>query len=158
MKTRIAVRTLLAALSLLSGCATHPTTSSTGAEHCAPINETEVAKLFDRWNDALKSGNPDRVVANYTDDALLLATLSNTPLTTHAQIREYFVHFLENHPSGKIDQRYVQIGCNVARDAGLYTFSLSGDRTVAARYTFIYNYINGQWLISHHHSSKMQEG
>lgn len=155
MKTRIAL--VLIAGVALSGCTTPTKVADQNIEHCAPITESEVARLFDRWNDSLRTGDADRVVANYTDDAVLLPTVSNQPRTTHAEIKDYFVHFLENHPQGKIDKRFVKIGCNVVRDAGLYTFTLSGDRVVAARYTFIYQYADGQWLISHHHSSAMPE-
>ena len=78
-----------------------------------------------------------------------------SPLIGRAAIRGYFVHFVENKPNGKIDERTIRIGCNAAFDAGLYTFSFgNGNPPVAARFTYIYEYDGGRWLIAHHHSSK----
>lgn len=127
------------------------------APACAAIDEKGVAALFERWNASLKTGNPDAVTANYAPDAVLLPTVSNQPRTNPAEIRDYFVHFLEKHPEGRIDRRIIKIGCNVAQDVGLYTFKLKGGKAVAARYTYVYQYRDGQWLIAHHHSSAMPE-
>ena len=38
-----------------------------------------VAQLFDQWNFAMRSGDPDQVTALYSNDALLLPTLSSEP-------------------------------------------------------------------------------
>lgn len=129
---------------------------------CARVNEAQIAALFDRWNGSLATHDPDKVATNYAPDAVLLPTVSNTPRTTPAGIREYFVHFLEAHPQGKIDTRTIRIGCNTASDVGTYSFTLAGKepgttRVVKARYSFIYTRKNKRWLISHHHSSAMPE-
>ncbi len=124
---------------------------------CATIDETTVASLFDRWNDSLKTLDSDKVVANYSDDAVLLPTVSNKPRTNHEEIKDYFNAFLKKEPSGVIDKRYIKINCNIAQDLGIYTFTFKGGQKVQARYTFVYEYENGQWLIEHHHSSAMPE-
>ncbi len=61
-------------------------------------------------------------------------------------------------PSGKINMRQIEIGCNMAVDSGLYTFSFAktGDK-VKARYSFTYRWDGRQWLIVSHHSSAMPE-
>src|SRR4051794_9390270 len=80
------------------------------------------------------------------------------PAAAHAdRARDYFVHFLENKPQGAIDQRVIRLGCNDAIDSGLYTFTMGDGKRVRARYTFVYNYQDGQWLIVSHHSSAMPE-
>jgi uncharacterized protein (TIGR02246 family) len=122
---------------------------------CVAVTEGEIANLFVAWNNALKTGNPDNVVALYAPDAVLLPTVENGPLIGRAAIRGYFVHFLENKPSGKIDERTIRIGCNAAFDAGLYTFTYgTGAAPTPGRFTYIYEYDDGRWLIAHHHSSK----
>lgn len=130
-------------------------------EKCAAITEKDVAALFDRWNQSLQTGNPDKVAANYANDALLLPTVSNMPRDTPAEIRDYFVHFLQKRPFGRINERIIKVGCNQALDAGLYTFRLTGQdgkvTEVPARYTFNYVFQAGKWLISQHHSSMMPE-
>lgn len=127
------------------------------APACAPVTEPQIAALFDRWNDSLRTGDPDKVVANYAADGVLLATLSNQPRSNRAQIRDYFVKFLKAKPQGSIDQRFIKIGCNSAEDMGTYTFRFADGKTVHARYTYVYEWKNGQWLIAHHHSSAMPE-
>lgn len=124
---------------------------------CAPATETQIASLFDRWNDSLRTLDPDKVVANYAADGVLLATVSNQPRTNPAEIRDYFVKFLKSGPQGKIDSRIIKVGCNVAQDVGTYTFMFKDGKTVHARYTYVYEWKNGNWLIAHHHSSAMPE-
>ncbi|WAC71615.1 SgcJ/EcaC family oxidoreductase [Roseateles sp. SL47] len=128
-----------------------------GTATCAAASQAQVAALFDRWNASLATLDPDRVTANYTTDAVLLPTVTNEPRTTPAEIRDYFVKFLKNAPQGTIDKRTIKIGCNEARDVGTYTFRFRDGSKVQARYTFDYEWVNGQWLIAHHHSSAMPE-
>jgi uncharacterized protein (TIGR02246 family) len=121
---------------------------------CVAVTEGEIANLFVVWNDALKT-TPEKVTDLYAKDAVLLPTVENGPLIGHDAIRGYFEHFLQNKPSGKIDKRTIRIGCNVAFDAGLYTFTYgTGAPPTPARFTYIYEYDDGHWLIAHHHSSK----
>ena len=124
---------------------------------CAPATEPQIAALFDRWNDSLRTLDPDKVVANYAADGVLLATVSNQPRTNPAEIRDYFVKFLKGSPQGKIDKRIIKLGCNVAQDVGTYTFSFKDGKTVQARYTYVYEWDGKNWLIAHHHSSAMPE-
>ncbi len=44
--------------------------------NCHVATKAQVARLFDRWNNSLHTGDPARVAANYTHDAVLLPTLS----------------------------------------------------------------------------------
>jgi uncharacterized protein (TIGR02246 family) len=146
---------------VLCGCAVSLPGSgfaSTSTEACKAISEQEVAALFDRWNGSLQSGDPDKVVANYADGSVLLATVSNQPRLTAAEKKDYFVRFQKNMPIGEIDSRTIQIGCNTAVDTGLYTFTYgTTGASVKARYTYTYSWDGKQWLITSHHSSAMPE-
>jgi uncharacterized protein (TIGR02246 family) len=130
-------------------------------QKCEPVSEEQIAALFDRWNDSLLTKNPDEVVKNYAADAVLLPTMSNKVRTTPGEIRDYFVHFLESSPRGVINTRTIHLGCNVAFDVGTYTFTVTGPdgktSQVPARYSFVYEFKDGKWLIAHHHSSAMPE-
>ena len=126
-------------------------------EECNPPFRTEVAALFDRWNASLRTGDPKKVVANYAPDSVLLQTLSNRARFTAAEKEEYFVHFLQRRPEGRIDDRVIDVDCNSAVDSGLYTFRFTDGSSVRARYTFAYKRVGGDWLISSHHSSAMPE-
>lgn len=129
-----------------------------------PINVQEqvIAGLFDRWNSALQTGDVKKVVNLYAPDAVLQPTVSNQVRTTPAQIQDYFDHFLALKPVGQINYREIrQLGSNVAMDSGVYTFTLTEangqTRHVQARYTFVYEQVDGQWKILNHHSSAMPE-
>ena len=154
------ITTSIASLLAVASIATLSLPAQAASEECAPVTKEQVAGLFDRWNTSLKTLDPDAVTANYSDDAVLLPTVSNTPRLNHAEIRDYFVHFLLKHPEGKIDSRTIKLGCNTAMDMGVYTFKLKDSKatkSVQARYTFQYVIENGKWVIEHHHSSAMPE-
>jgi uncharacterized protein (TIGR02246 family) len=146
----------------LAGCASNQVaqTSAQGArtESCKATSEAEIASLFDRWNRSLQTGDPHKVVANYAERSILLPTVSNKPRLTPAEKEEYFHQFLDYRPSGKIDLRTVELGCNTAVDAGLYTFTFAKTgASVSGRYSYTYRWNGSEWLITSHHSSAMPE-
>ena len=125
---------------------------------CAPATLRLAEDLSERWNEALKTGSAQRVSQCYAGDAVLLITVSNVPRLARSDIQNYFKHFLQKKPRSKVDQRNVKLGCNKITDAGIYTFHIvDAGKTeyVPARYTFVYENLDGEWLISHHHSSLM---
>jgi len=123
------------------------------------LSAEQVGNLFHLWNDALDTLDPEAVASRYTKKAVLLPTVSDLPRTTPEAIKDYFTLFLKSKPRGKILESHVQFGPNWAKDVGTYEFTLRGDnnKIVRARYTFIYRYEDGQWKISHQHSSQMPE-
>ncbi len=123
------------------------------------ITESEVRDLFSLWNDALLTEDPDNVAKRYAKKGVLLPTVSDLPRPTYDLIKDYFVHFLQKKPSGEILESYVTIGDNWCSDVGIYEFTMgaTGDK-VKGRYTFVYVWEGGEWMISHHHSSVMPEG
>lgn len=162
------MRRILFTVALGLSAVTSNTLATTSTVSCnqPPVSvaaeEREVAALFDRWNAALGTGNPERVAALYADDGVLLPTVSNKVRTSHAEIKEYFSHFLESKPRGVINEREVRVlDEDSAVDAGTYTFTLTNadgsTRKLPARYTFVYEKRNGKWLIINHHSSAMPE-
>ncbi|SCU98241.1 conserved exported hypothetical protein [Cupriavidus necator] len=147
---------------VLAGCAMNQGTPGTAqasrAESCKMTSEQEIAALFDRWNRSLQTGDPHKVVANYAERSILLPTVSNKPRLSVAEKEDYFHHFLQNGPSGKIDFRSIELGCNSAVDSGLYTFTFARTGAVVkARFTYTYHWDGKQWLITSHHSSAMPE-
>jgi uncharacterized protein (TIGR02246 family) len=154
--SRMALASFVAVV--LAGCAGRPAAHGGDREQCRRASEQEIEALFDRWNASLQTGDPHQVVANYAERSILLPTVSNTPRLTPADKLDYFEHFLQSRPSGKIDLRFVDAACNTAVDAGLYTFTFGATgQVVHARYTFTYRWEGGKWLITSHHSSAMPE-
>lgn len=130
-----------------------------------PADADEIRALFDDWNAALATGDPEAVADRYAADAVLEPTLSNVIRDDRAGIVDYFEHFLLQRPAGEIDESHVEpLGPYAAVDSGAYTFTLTDPATgvvteVPARYTFVYerDRQTGEWLIVNHHSSAMPE-
>ncbi|SBT03136.1 Calcium/calmodulin dependent protein kinase II association-domain protein [Candidatus Accumulibacter aalborgensis] len=153
---------LFALAAALAGCASQetmpPAAQGARTESCKAVTEQEVAALFDRWNQSLQTGDAHKVVANYAERSILLPTVSNKPRLTPAEKEDYFHHFLADRPTGKIDLRFVELDCNTAFDAGLYTFTFARTgAVVSGRYSYTYRWNGAEWLITSHHSSAMPE-
>ena len=132
--------------------------SSSDQAKGAEISKDGVRALFNLWNDALATGDSRIVAKRYSSDPILLPTVSDTPRTDYDTIKDYFDNFLTMKPQGVILDGKIIMGPNWAQDAGVYEFTMgaTGDK-VKARYTFVYVHENGEWKISHHHSSTMPE-
>lgn len=155
---------LLMALTLvtLTGCAPcHVRAQPPKAAHCGQagaVSEAEIAALFDRWDQALRTGDAGKVAALYAERSILLPTVSDKPRLTRAEKEEYFRHFLEDRPSARIDLRQIETGRDMAVDSGLYTFKFQRTgRAISGRYSFTYRRFGRDWLIVSHHSSIMPE-
>ena len=122
------------------------------------MNTTEISALFDQWNNALQTGDPKKVAALYETNAILLPTVSNKVRHNHAEIEDYFVHFLAKKPVGKIDEANIRTFGSVAINSGVYTFTFEDDSAVTARFTYVYRWTGQEWKIVEHHSSQMPEG
>ncbi|WP_372391656.1 SgcJ/EcaC family oxidoreductase [Xanthomonas sp. NCPPB 3582] len=149
----------LAATPALAGGVMHYTDK---AKLPAGGEEREVAALFDTWNAALASGDPEKVADLYAPDGVLLPTVSNEVRASREQIEKYFEMFLTKKPKGVVNYRTVRVlDDDSAVDAGVYTFTLTDKNgktsDVQARYTFVYEKRDGKWLIINHHSSAMPE-
>jgi len=137
----------------------HSSIMPEGIVTAEPITETEVRSLFDLWNDALATKDPEQVAKRYSKAGVLLPTVSDVPRTDYPGIVDYFTNFLKLEPQGEIESGNVIVGTNWAQDAGIYEFTMgaTGDK-VKGRYTFVYVFEDGEWKISQHHSSVMPEG
>ena len=123
------------------------------------LTESEVLGLFDQWNAALATLDPDAVTALYTENGILLPTVSNQVRHNPEEIRDYFVAFLKKSPQGKIDEANVRILSDThATNSGVYTFTFGDGSTVTARFSYLSVQTDGGWKIMQHHSSAMPEG
>ena len=123
------------------------------------MKEADVLGLFDQWNTALSTLNPDTVTALYADNAVLLPTVSNQVRHNHEEIRDYFVGFLQKSPQGVVDEFNVNILSDThVTNSGIYTFTFGDGSKVSARFSYLYVASNDGWKILQHHSSAMPEG
>ncbi len=121
------------------------------------MNENEFKALFDEWNNALKTGNPEKVAALYASNAILLPTMSNLVRCNREEIKDYFVHFIRKGKEASIDESNLRTFGQIAINSGIYTFSFKDGTSVQARFTFVYRWNGQRWHIVEHHSSQMPE-
>ena len=129
---------------------------------CAAVSQAKAEGLFTDFNEAWATKDPAAVTSMFTKDAVLLATVSNKPRLTHAEIQDYFVSFLKGSPVATINTSTFKMGCDTVARLGTWTVTLtnlnSGVRSdVKARYSFLYRMESGKWKIDHLHSSMMPE-
>ena len=125
-------------------------------------NET-AERLFNSWNENLKSGDSEQIAKSYLPDGELFGTVSSQIRKGREDIKKYFEHFLKGNPTGKVIERNVRfVTPSYLLDEGVYDFELekeNGEKeTVRARFTFLWHKDDdGVWKIKHHHSAVKNE-
>ena len=114
---------------------------------------------FAQWNAALLTRDPKKVADLYTNDATFLPTVSPEFKKGQGGAEEYFHHFLEKDPDGKVIEEVVQpLSPDCYLHSGMYDFEVGPKdqrEIVHARFTFLWKKVNEQWKIAHHHSSRV---
>jgi hypothetical protein len=113
---------------------------------------------FTTWAETLQQGNPQQVAALYSEEALLIPTLSDQFCRGRKEIEQYFLFFIETYrPTVEIIEGiasllpYKQSYCY----SGLYRFHLdTTSQYLDARFSFVYEkQSQNKWRIGLHHSS-----
>lgn len=130
--------------------------------HKSTQEQAEVDAAFASWRAALSSGKAENVVKLYDKDAILLATLAAKPLTTQKDRTEYFTKLTAKAKlAATVTEEHVRLlDEDDAVVTGLYTFSFEEDGKkveIPARFSFVYEKENGQWMIVEHHSSNVPQ-
>lgn len=119
----------------------------------------EIETLMHTWLTAVSSEDANSVARLYSDDAVLLPTLSPRALTTPQDRLDYFKMFTSKPEiQGTVDEEHIRLLGQTAINSGLYTFTYKeGDKIVSvpARYTFVYQRMPIGWKIIEHHSSRL---
>lgn len=157
---------ILGVASIISACATDnkPVDGTNKLEAICPAIQPfftdEIAlQLLTKWGNDLQ-WNPDNttinsaamklITNNYSQNAVLLPTVSSRTRSTSDELLDYFVGskkypgFLSKHPSLTIlknKQKVDAFGCGYGVASGKYDFAIKGQSNVVhARYTYIYQY------------------
>lgn len=122
-----------------------------------------VLGLFDKWNAALATEDPNKVADLYAPNGVLLPTVSNSVRSDRKGLVDYFTNFCKLKPQGVIDEYGVRQeavdsdgNSSVISNSGIYTFTLGADGSIVqCRYTYVYKKIGDEWKILSHHSSQL---
>jgi uncharacterized protein (TIGR02246 family) len=122
--------------------------------------EDEVHARFQQWIATFNFHEADRLSQLYDQDARLLSTGGNEkPLDGRETIRVYFIPFMKRGDTVAFDHDdAVRVSSNIGIETGYYHFNIdpNGKPDVwVARYTFVFEKKDGNWMILHHHSSRV---
>ena len=120
------------------------------------MSDSIASELLQKWTSAVKDGDANQVVSLYHDDGILLGTFSNKERVGHELILEYFENLLKSPVEVEIVSEHPIVFESVAVNSGLYNF-VTNDKTINARFSFVYKKNNDGWKIISHHSSVMPE-
>ncbi len=119
---------------------------------------------FATWNQALLTKDPAKVAELYTADNTFLPTVSGEFKKGHKGATDYFHHFLEKNPEGKIiTEKVTAVSADTYLHSGEYDFEVDtpdkkGRTIVHADFTYVWKKNQaGDWQILHHHSSAKSE-
>jgi len=120
--------------------------------------ENIAKKMFGEWNEALQTRDKHKVALLYTKDDDFLPTMDGKFKHGIGETEEYFEHFLEKKPYGKIVDDHIFGTEEIVVHSGLYNFEVddlsNGRKNIEARFTFVYTkQEDGNYKIAHHHSS-----
>jgi len=122
--------------------------------------EDEVRAQLQQWIATFNSHDADRLSQLYDRDARLLSTGGNEkPLDGRETIHVYFIPFMKRGDTVAFDHdEAVKVFSNIAIETGYYHFNIfpEGKPDVwVARYTFVFEKKDGNWMILHQHSSRV---
>jgi len=120
------------------------------------MSDSIASELLQKWVETIKNGDPNQVTLLYDKRGLLLGTFSSDERVGHTAISEYFENLLKNSVSVEILSEHPYVWDEVAVNSGLYNFVLP-DRTIAARFSFVYGRNGELWKIISHHSSVLPQ-
>ena len=122
----------------------------------------EIAKEnLKKWTDGLLTKDSSVMAGFYTsnDDLSFLPTLDSRHITNLEDTQDYFQnHFLPKSPKcvEVLQDTVIELAESCYSHSGKYTFEVGPEddrKTAEARFTFIWKKEEGDWKITHHHSS-----
>ena len=103
--------------------------------------------MVEKWAEAFNSSDVPRLLSCYTDDAVLVPTLSTKILLSKHEMAHYFVGLM------MIKGVKVEVNSVVRRgntESGFYTFKMECETDVVARFTFVGR---GRKILTQHSST-----
>jgi uncharacterized protein (TIGR02246 family) len=127
------------------------------AAHADDRSDVEAATA--RWIDAFNRKSSADIVRLYAPDAVFLGTSSPVIRDTPALVAEYFAGLAAlGDATNAVGEHRVQLLGDVAINSGYYTLTRTVDGKTTqspARFSFVYQKRDGNWLIVSHHSSAL---
>ena len=110
--------------------------------------------LLGIWVEKIRGNNANQVADLYHDDGLLLGTFSDIESHGKKLIFNYFENLLKSKIDIEIITQHEHKTDSIIVSSGFYNFKVD-DKTIKARFSFVFVNTKGSWKILSHHSSEL---
>lgn len=109
------------------------------------------------WASTMQTNDIKRILALYDKNAVLLGTIANSFEVKRVNIKDYFVEFLGKNIIDKVTYLSVinQKSSNnpdLLISSGVYVFDMGNGPSVQARFSFVFNVDQPDFILNHHSS------
>ncbi len=112
--------------------------------------------MLQTWVNKIRTNDPEQVASLYHDDGLLLGTFSDIERKGYDLILAYFENLFKSNVDVEIITEHKHETDLLITNSGLYNFIVD-EKTVNARFSFVFIKTNDNWKILSHHSSVLPE-
>jgi ketosteroid isomerase-like protein len=149
MRLPIQMVSILMALAFSAGCGQPASTTQTSSS--AATDEATIRSGTGVWTDAYNTGEVDKIVALYTDDAVVMPT--NVPaLIGHAAIKDFLTKDMASAKAAGVTAKDGVSDVGITGDLAWHAGSSSvvdatGKTVETGKYVEVWRRVNGKWLI-----------
>ena len=110
--------------------------------------------MLKNWVEKIRENNANQVAELYHDDGLLLGTFSNIERQGKELIFNYFENLFKTKINVEIITQHEHKIDSIIVSSGFYNFEVD-NKTIKARFSFVFIKAKGSWKILSHHSSEL---
>ena len=110
--------------------------------------------MLKNWVEKIRGNNANQVAELYHDDGLLLGTFSNIERHGKELIFNYFENLFKTKINVEIITQHEYKTDSIIVSSGFYNFKVD-NKTIKARFSFVFIKTKGSWKILSHHSSEL---
>lgn len=114
------------------------------------------ATILNKWIESINENNLDAILSLYSESAILVPTLSKIIRKNKLEIKDYFIHFLENKGlKAEVKEVHIQSLYNdtIKINSGNYLFSYYNEKNEFQELTARFSFVIKDNIILEHHSS-----
>ena len=113
-----------------------------------------MSEILKVWVEKIRDNNAIQVAELYHDDGLLLGTFSDIERHGKELIFNYFENLLKSKIDVEIITQHEHKTDSIIVSSGFYNFKVD-DKTIKARFSFVFVNTKESWKILSHHSSEL---
>jgi len=109
------------------------------------------------WANTMKTNDMNKILSLYDKNAVLLGTIANSFEVKRLNIKDYFIEFLgknviQNVTYLSIINQKISTDQNILISSGVYVFDMANGPSVQARFSFVFDTTQPDFILNHHSS------